>query len=498
MEIVKHETEVAIMLFQEFWSRKSSDQQQLMRLIRYPQCYIDSGSPESSGEYTVERLAEGRNCEQLVDVINRCRGLYPSTGRPSEEEGGPAGGSEDYLGGEEEGRPSQEPADRDRDLDIEMSVDVIRAEETGDQQQQQGHDHDQQQPAEQTTTTPTKTKRMITHLKRLSTPIPRTPSPPELPSTHGTPLLSPADFSPLSTATKKARNHRRPATAARPVNSASVSYSYSSHKLPLARGGTPKAFPIYSSPSPPEEIQKRTPRTVPSRASGRRRPLERTPSPSSSPPAPSPPEVVEIRRMPLPFVAARNEAREPTLPRSSRDTTTPSSRGPPPHQLLPSTPPSRTAPSRDIPPISSRMSHSRSHGRSHSHSRTQTSRTQARTHHHQPSTPPGPSYSPVIIPSTPPSRQRAPAAAAPPSTPRAPGAPDTPLWHHYPPSDPSDRLIPSEEPDPHYADSEWEEASAREQRARDDQLIPRTPSPVYVGFLAGQVSKWNFGTPSQE
>ncbi|CCC09101.1 hypothetical protein SMACR_03070 [Sordaria macrospora] len=80
---------VAIMIIQEFWSRKESDQRQLMRLFHVPKCYIEIGSPEGLGDgnYTVEQLMAGRNCEQLVDIITRCRELYPSQNSEGDEQG---------------------------------------------------------------------------------------------------------------------------------------------------------------------------------------------------------------------------------------------------------------------------------------------------------------------------------------------------------------------------------------------------------------------------
>ncbi|KAJ4392534.1 hypothetical protein N0V85_006980 [Neurospora sp. IMI 360204] len=77
---------VAILLIKVFWDQKEEDQRQLMRIIRYPKCYIDSPQGEGNGEYTVERLAEGRNCEQLVDMVTRFRELYPARADVGEEE----------------------------------------------------------------------------------------------------------------------------------------------------------------------------------------------------------------------------------------------------------------------------------------------------------------------------------------------------------------------------------------------------------------------------
>ncbi|KAK3502447.1 hypothetical protein B0T13DRAFT_500743 [Neurospora crassa] len=135
--------EVAILLIEVFWSRKEADQRHLLRLIRFPKCYIDS--PEGSGgEYTVERLAEGRNCEQLVDMISRFRELCPQD-----------------TGAEEADEAEEEETEEER---------------------------------------ASATERMR-RLQRLSTPIPRTPSPPSPTSSNGS--LEPANFSPLHVFTPK-------------------------------------------------------------------------------------------------------------------------------------------------------------------------------------------------------------------------------------------------------------------------------------------------------
>ncbi|KAK3956642.1 hypothetical protein QBC32DRAFT_202439 [Pseudoneurospora amorphoporcata] len=192
---------VAIMIIQKFWSRKEAEQRQLMRIIRYPKCYIDSPQGGSTGEYTVERLAEARNCEQLVDIITRCRELYPSQ----------AAGEE----GEEE--------------------------------------EEEEETREERARTETE-QRMVKHLQRISTP-----SPPDLPSTTGTPPPNPplvAANSSLHVVAKKT-----PRLAARQASSVSRT---STPKLLLARGGTPQDIPIWSSGSPPApsartQTEKRTP-----------------------------------------------------------------------------------------------------------------------------------------------------------------------------------------------------------------------------------------------
>ncbi|KAK1780227.1 hypothetical protein QBC45DRAFT_373165 [Copromyces sp. CBS 386.78] len=204
---------VAIMIIQEFWSRKEADQRQLMRIIRYPKCYIDSPQGGSTREYTVERLAEARNCEQLVDIITRCRELYPS-----------------QAAGEE----GEEPEEEEEEEEEETREERARTETE---------------------------QRMVKHLQRISTPIPRTPSPPDLPSTTGTPPppsppLVAANSSPLHVVAKKT-----PRLAARQASSVSRT---STPKLPPARGGTPQDIPIWSSASPPApsartQTEKRTP-----------------------------------------------------------------------------------------------------------------------------------------------------------------------------------------------------------------------------------------------
>ncbi|EAA32489.1 hypothetical protein GE21DRAFT_5527 [Neurospora crassa] len=180
---------VAILLIEVFWSRKEEDQKQLMRIIRYPKCYIDS--PEGSGgEYTVERLAEGRNCEQLVDLISRFRELCPPDTREEADE-------EEHEEETEEERASA-------------------------------------------------TERMR-RLQRLSTPIPRTPSPPSPTSSNGS--LEPANFSPLHVFTTKKKTPLN-LHAARPVSSSPRSTPPRSTP-PLARGGSPVEITIWSSPPLP-------------------------------------------------------------------------------------------------------------------------------------------------------------------------------------------------------------------------------------------------------
>ncbi|KAK3399936.1 hypothetical protein B0T20DRAFT_496119 [Sordaria brevicollis] len=69
----------ALMLLQEFWARSAPYQRQILRLLTIPHAYIDSPLLEGemeSGDYTVEELAQCRNCEQLVDMIARFRELY--------------------------------------------------------------------------------------------------------------------------------------------------------------------------------------------------------------------------------------------------------------------------------------------------------------------------------------------------------------------------------------------------------------------------------------
>ena len=319
-----------------------------MRLFHVPKCYIEIGSPEGLGDgnYTVEQLMAGRNCEQLVDIITRCRELYPSQNSEGDEQG---------EENDEEGTGKERAARRARE-----------------------------------------TERMAKHVQRISTPIPRTPSPgPDLslhPSTTGgtSEKLAVAKFSSLSTI----KAHR---LVARQVSSKSSS----SHKLLLARGGTPRDITVWSSPPPPAaasaqrtqrtQTEKRTPRQhVPPRTTSR--PTSRPRTPSSSPPS-SRPVVIEIRRTPLPPLTRRGTPPSHNRSRSrsrSRRGTTQTQAGPGTHHrdMQPSIPPS------------------------HSRSRI----TQAETRH-QPSTPP-----PHIIPSTPP-------------TPGAPGALDSPLW--YPASEAS-------------------------------------------------------------
>ncbi|EGO58854.1 hypothetical protein NEUTE1DRAFT_99055 [Neurospora tetrasperma FGSC 2508] len=176
---------VAIILIEVFWNRKEEDQRQLMHIITYPKCYIDS--PEGSGDYTVERLAEGRNCEQLVDIISRFRELCPQdTGEEDEDE--------------------EEETEEERATTIER----------------------------------------MRRLQRLSTPIPRTPSPSN--GSLPTVPLEPANFSPLhvftTTKKKKKKTPLHPPRAARPVSSSPRSTP------PLARGGTPVEITIWSSPPP--------------------------------------------------------------------------------------------------------------------------------------------------------------------------------------------------------------------------------------------------------
>lgn len=189
------------MLIEVFWNRKEEDQRQLMRITRYPKCYIDS--PEGSGEYTVERLAEGRNCEQLVDMISRFRELCPQdTGEEDEDE--------------------EEETEEERATTIER----------------------------------------MRRLQRISTPIPRTPSPSN--GSLPTVPLEPANFSPLHvfTTTKKKKKKKtplHPPRAARPVSSSPRS-TPPFPSLPLARGGTPVEITIWSSPSlPPSPAVTQTP-----------------------------------------------------------------------------------------------------------------------------------------------------------------------------------------------------------------------------------------------
>lgn len=144
-----------------------------MRLLTQPKCYIDSPHPgDCSGEYTVEQLAEGRNCEQLVDMIARFRELYRDIG----------------------------PEGDDPDMEAEAEA-------------------EQEETAEERERTRDRTKR----LSRISTPIPRTPTlpSPSHPVVSATGVPTEANFYPLRPSSKKAL--RQLQVAAAPLASASSS-----------------------------------------------------------------------------------------------------------------------------------------------------------------------------------------------------------------------------------------------------------------------------------
>lgn len=172
-----------------------------MRIIRYPKCYIDS--PEGSGgEYTVERLAEGRNCEQLVDLISRFRELCPQDNTREEEE-------------------------------------------------------DEEEHEEETEEERANATERMKRLQRISTPIPRTPSSPPSPTSSSNGSLEPANFSPLHvfTTTRKKKKTPQNLHAAQQVSSGSSPRSTPPRSTPpLARGGTPVEITIWSSPPPPPSL----------------------------------------------------------------------------------------------------------------------------------------------------------------------------------------------------------------------------------------------------